>query len=42
MAGPGKFVLIEYDKSLQSEGGWDYYGMKKEIQGFYTKDWLES
>jgi len=21
MAGPGKFVLVEYDKSLQSEGG---------------------
>ena len=29
MAGPGKFVFIEYDKSLQSEGEWDYYGIQK-------------
>ena len=28
MAGPGKFVFLEYDKSLQSEE-WDCYGMQK-------------
>ena len=41
MAGPGKFVLIEYDKSLQSEGGMGLlWYAKKKYKDFILKiDW---
>ena len=40
MAGLGKFVFLEDDKSLQSEGGMGLYGCKKEIQRLWIKiDW---
>jgi hypothetical protein len=39
MAGPGKFVFIEYDKSVQSEGGMGFAMVcRKEIQGFCIED----
>ena len=35
MAGPGKFVFIEYDKSLQSEGGeWNTFEIKATNQKY--------
>ena len=39
MAGPGKFVFLEYDKSLQSEGGMGllWYAEKK-YKDFVPKD----
>ena len=41
MAGPGKFVFIEYDKSLQSEGGMGLlWYTKKKYKDFVLKiDW---
>jgi hypothetical protein len=44
MAGPGKFVLVEYDKSLQSEGGMGLlWYTKKEYKDFVLKlDWKVS
>ena len=41
MAGPGKFVLIEYDKSLQSQGGMGLlWFTKKKYKDFVLKiDW---
>ena len=41
MAGPGKFVFIEYDKSLQSEGGMGLlWYTKKKYKDFILKiDW---
>src|SRR5256886_8535511 len=41
MAGPGKFVFIEYDKSLQSEGGMGLlWYTKKKYKNFILKiDW---
>ena len=41
MAGPGKFVLFEYDKSLQSEGGMGLlWYTKKKYKDFVLKiDW---
>jgi hypothetical protein len=41
MAGPGKFVLVEYDKSLQSEGGMGLlWYTKKKYKDFVLKvDW---
>src|SRR6187200_2008498 len=41
MAGPGKFVFIEYDKSLQSEGGMGLlWYTKKKYKDFIIKiDW---
>jgi hypothetical protein len=39
MAGPVEFVLVEYDKSLRSEGGNGITMVcRKEVQGFCTKD----
>ena len=44
MAGPGKFVLVEYDKSLQSEGGMGLlWYTKKKYKDFVLKvDWKVS
>jgi hypothetical protein len=44
MAGPGKFVFIEYDKSLQSEGGMGLlWYTKKKYKDFVLKiDWKVS
>ena len=44
MAGPGKFVLFEYDKSLQSEGGMGLlWYTKKKYKDFVLKvDWKVS
>ena len=44
MAGPGKFVLVEYDKSLQSEGGMGLlWYTKKKYKDFILKvDWKVS
>ena len=41
MAGPGKFVLVEYDKSLRSEGGMGLlWYTKKKYKDFVLKiDW---
>jgi hypothetical protein len=41
MAGPGKFVFIEYDKSLQSEGGMGllWYAEKKYKDFVLKVDW---
>ena len=41
MAGPGKFAFIEYDKSLQSEGGMGLlWYTKKKYKDFILKiDW---
>ena len=41
MAGPGKFVLVKYDKSLQSEGGMGLlWYTKKKYKDFVLKvDW---
>jgi Domain of Unknown Function (DUF1080) len=41
MAGPGKFVLVEYDKSLQSQGGMGLlWYTKKKFKDFVLKvDW---
>jgi hypothetical protein len=41
MAGPGNFVLIEYDKLLQSEGGMGLlWYTKKKYKDFVLKvDW---
>ena len=38
MASPGEFVLVEYDKSLRSEGGMGLlWYAEKNVQGFCTK-----
>ncbi|MFL6457746.1 MAG: family 16 glycoside hydrolase [Nitrososphaeraceae archaeon] len=44
MAGRGKFVLVEYDKSLQSEGGMGLlWYSKKKYKDFVLKiDWKAS
>ena len=44
MAGPGKFVLVEYDKSLRSEGGMGLlWYTKKKYKDFVLKiDWKVS
>ena len=44
MAGPGKFVLVEYDKSLQSEGGMGllWYAKKKYKDFVLMVDWKVS
>ncbi|MFL6342994.1 MAG: DUF1080 domain-containing protein, partial [Nitrososphaeraceae archaeon] len=44
MAGPGKFVLVEYGKSLQSEGGLGLlWYTKKKYKDFVLKiDWKVS
>jgi Domain of Unknown Function (DUF1080) len=44
MAGPGKFVFIEYDKSLQSEGGMGLlWYTKKKYKDFVLRiDWKVS
>ena len=44
MAGPGKFVLVEYDKSLRSEGGMGLlWYIKKKYKDFVLKiDWKVS
>ena len=44
MAGPGKFVLVEYDKSLRSEGGMGLlWYAKKKYKDFVLKvDWKVS
>jgi hypothetical protein len=44
MAGPGKFVLVEYDKSLRSEGGMGLlWYTKKKYKDFILKvDWKVS
>jgi 3-keto-disaccharide hydrolase len=44
MAGPGKFVIFEYDKSLQSEGGMGLlWYTKKKYKDFVLKvDWKVS
>ena len=44
MAGPGRFVLVEYDKSLQSEGGMGLlWYTKKKYKDFVLKvDWKVS
>ena len=44
MAGPGKFVLVEYDKSLQSQGGMGLlWYTKKKYKDFVLKvDWKVS
>ena len=44
MAGPGKFVLVEYDKSLQSEGGMGLlWYTKRKYKDFVLKiDWKVS
>jgi Domain of Unknown Function (DUF1080) len=44
MAGPGKFVFIEYDKSLQSEGGMGllWYTKKKYKDFVLRVDWKVS
>jgi hypothetical protein len=44
MAGPGKFVLVEYDKSLQSEGGMGLlWYTKKKYKDFVLRiDWKVS
>jgi hypothetical protein len=44
MAGPGKFVLVEYDKSLQSQGGMGllWYTKKKYMDFVLKVDWKVS
>jgi len=44
MAGPGKFVLVKYDKSLQSQGGMGLlWYTKKKYKDFVLKvDWKVS